>query len=70
MTTESKIITVDNQPYDLATLGDDARKHLFQLQVIDVEMNRLQALAGVYQTARLAYIKSFKECARPTDEAV
>lgn len=66
---KGKTITVDGQQYTLASLSEDAREYLYQLQVIDVEMTRLNALAGIYQTARIAYLRSFSASAAPVEKS-
>jgi len=53
-------ITIDNHPYDLDTLSDDARAQLQMLQFVDAELARLQAQAAVLQTARMAYSKALQ----------
>jgi len=53
-------ITIDNHPYDLDTLSDDARAQLQMLQFVDAELARLQAQAAVLQTARMAYFKALQ----------
>lgn len=54
-------VTIDNQPYDLDTLSNEAKGQLANLQFVDQELARLQAQAAVLQTARLAYAKALKE---------
>ena len=53
-------ITIDNRPYDLDTLSDDAKAQLQSLQFVDAELARLQAQAAVLQTARMAYSKALQ----------
>ena len=53
-------ITIDNKPYDLDTLSDEANKQLQSLQFVDAELQRLQAQTAVLQTARIAYAKALQ----------
>ena len=54
-------ITIDNTPYDVDTLSDQAKAQLQSLQFCDAELQRLQAQAAVLQTARIAYAKALNE---------
>ena len=58
-------ITIDNKPYDVDTLSDDAKEQLQSLQFVDSELARLQAQITVLQTARMAYAKAL-QAALPT----
>ena len=53
-------ITIDNKPYDLDSLSDEAKQQLQSLQFCDQELARLQAQAAVLQTARAAYSKALQ----------
>ena len=54
-------ITIDNKHYDLDTLSDEAKAQLASLQFCDQELQRLQAQAAAYQTARMAYAKALND---------
>ena len=54
------IITINNHPYDLDTLSDEAKAQLQSLQFVDAELARLQAQTAVLQTARMAYSKALQ----------
>ena len=54
------IITIDNKEYDIDSLSDEAKAQLVSLQFCDQELQRLQAQAAAYQTARMAYAKALQ----------
>jgi len=58
-------IKIDNRDYDTDTLSDEAKAQLISMQFCDQELQRLQAQAAAYQTARLAYAKAL-QAALPT----
>lgn len=58
-------ITIDNISYDLDTLSAEAKAQLQMLQVTEQELQRLQMLLAMTQTARNAYAQSLK-AALPT----
>jgi len=53
-------IKIDNIDYDTDKLSDDAKAQLVSLQFCDQELQRLQAQAAAYQTARMAYAKALQ----------
>lgn len=53
-------IKIDDKEYDLDKLTEAARAQLFHIQATDVEINRMNTLIAVMQTARKAYIRSLK----------
>jgi hypothetical protein len=53
-------VTIDNRPYDLDSLSDEARAQLNSLQFVDAELQRLKAQTDVLQTARAAYAKALQ----------
>ena len=53
-------IKIDNIEYDTDKLSDDAKAQLVSLQFCDQELQRLQAQAAAYQTARMAYSKALQ----------
>jgi hypothetical protein len=53
-------INIDNIEYDTDKLSDDAKAQLVSLQFCDQELQRLQAQAATYQTARMAYAKALQ----------
>jgi hypothetical protein len=55
------IIKIDDKEYELDTLPDPVKAQLQSLQFVDVELQRLQAQAAVFQTARVAYSKALKD---------
>ena len=58
-------IKIDNIDYDTDKLSDEAKAQLVSLQFCDQELQRLQAQAAAYQTARQAYAKAL-QAALPT----
>ena len=59
-------ITIDNKEYDFDKLSDEAKAQLVSLQFCDQELQRLQAQAAAYQTARMAYAKALNEALTAT----
>ena len=53
-------INIDNVDYDPDKLSDEAKAQLVSLQFCDQELQRLQAQAATYQTARMAYAKALQ----------
>ena len=58
-------IIINNVDYDTANLSDEAKAQLISLQFCDQELQRLQAQAAAYQTARMAYAKALNEALTP-----
>ena len=58
-------IKIDNLDYDTDTLSNEAKAQLISMQFCDQELQRLQAQAAAYQTARQAYAKAL-QAALPT----
>ena len=58
-------IKIDNVDYDSDTLSNEAKAQLISMQFCDQELQRLQAQAAAYQTARQAYAKAL-QAALPT----
>jgi len=54
-------IKIDNVDYDVDTLSNEAKAQLASIQFCDQELQRLQAQAAAYQTARIAYAKALNE---------
>ena len=54
-------IKIDNVDYDTDKLSEEAKAQLMSLQFCDQELQRLQAQAAAYQTARMAYANALKE---------
>ena len=53
-------IKIDDKEYDTDKLSDEAKAQLASLQFCDQELQRLQAQAAAYQTARIAYAKALQ----------
>ena len=58
-------IKIDDKEYDFDKLTNEAKAQLISLQFCDQELQRLQAQAATYQTARMAYAKSLNEALAP-----
>ena len=54
-------IKIDDKEYDVDTLSKEAKDQLLSIQFCDQELQRLQAQAAAYQTARMAYAKALNE---------
>ena len=54
-------ITIDGKDYDADALSDDAKAQLISLQFCDMELQRLQAEAASFQTARMQYARALQE---------
>ena len=55
------IIKIDEKEYELDLLSSQVKEQLMSLQFVDAELQRLQAQAAVFQTARLAYSKALND---------
>ena len=53
-------IKIDNVDYGLDKLSDEAKAQLISMQFCDQELQRLQAQAAAFQTARQAYAKALQ----------
>ena len=53
-------IKIDNIDYDTDKLSDEAKAQLISMQFCDQELQRLQAQAAAFQTARQAYAKGLQ----------
>ncbi len=53
-------IKIDNVDYDTDTLSNEAKAQLISMQFCDQELQRLQAQAAAYHTARQAYAKALQ----------
>ncbi len=53
-------VTVDGIAYDFEALSEEARAQLVSLQVTDAEIQRLQSLIAIAQTARNAFAAELK----------
>jgi hypothetical protein len=53
-------IKIDNKEYELENLSEAARTQLFHIQATEVEINRMNTLIAVMQTARTQYATALK----------
>ena len=63
-----KTIKIDDKEYDFDKLSDDVKAQLASMQFCDQELQRLQAQAAAYQTARLAYAKALTQALNPIEQ--
>jgi hypothetical protein len=49
------IIKIDNKDYDSEKLSDEAKAQLTNVQVCDLEIQRIQSQLAIAQTARATY---------------
>jgi cell division protein ZapA (FtsZ GTPase activity inhibitor) len=54
-------LTVDGKEYDTATLSDNAKSIISNVQYVDQELNRLRMQNAALQTARQAYVTALKK---------
>jgi len=59
-------IKIDDKEYDFDKLSDETKAQLASMQFCDQELQRLQAQAAAYQTARQAYANAVKISLNPT----
>ena len=62
------IINIDDKEYDAEQLSDEIKAQLISLQFVDAELQRLNAEAAVYQTARVAYANAVNELLADADK--
>jgi hypothetical protein len=60
-----KTIKIDDKEYDFDKLSDEVKAPLVSMQFCDQELQRVQAQAAAYQTARMAYAKALNEALTP-----
>ncbi|HIG92074.1 MAG TPA: hypothetical protein EYQ77_06620 [Methylococcaceae bacterium] len=56
-----KTWTINDKEYDLDALSDEAKRQIFNIQVVDSEISKLQQQLAIMQTARNAYGKALNE---------
>jgi uncharacterized small protein (DUF1192 family) len=54
-------VQIDGKDYDLETLSHDVRAQLQMIQIVDAEIQRLNAQLAIHQTARKAYAVALNE---------
>lgn len=55
------VLTVDGKEYDPATISDNAKNIIANVQFADQELNRLRMQNAALQTARQAYVTALKK---------
>jgi len=65
-------IKIDDKEYDFDKLSEEAKAQLASIQFCDQELQRLQAQAAAYQTARIAYAKALQSAlpAMPASDTI
>ena len=58
--TAAPTITIDNKPYALDSLSEQARAQIINLQAVEAEIAQLQRQLAIAQTARSAYASVLK----------
>ena len=58
--TANPIITIDNQPFPVSSLSEQARAQIVNLQAVEAEIAQLQRQLAIAQTARAAYASILK----------
>ena len=53
-------VTINDQPYDLDSLSDAAKKQLQNLSICDQKIQQLQAELAITKTARGVYAKTLE----------
>ena len=51
---------IDDKEYDLDKLSEAARAQIFHIRATEAEIDRMNTLIAVMQTAQAAYIRSLK----------
>lgn len=54
-------VTIDGKTFDRDSLSEGAKKQLNMVQVTDAEIQRLQIMLAIAQTARIAYFAALNE---------
>jgi len=54
-------ITIDDKEYLFDDLSDDAKAQIHSIQFVDSEINRLNALLAIANTAKIAYQSALKD---------
>lgn len=63
------IIKINEKEYDADQLSEETKAQLISLQFVDAQLQRLNAEAAVYQTARVAYSNAVNELLADTEKA-
>ena len=53
-------ITIDDKEYEVESLPEEAKAQIFHIQAVDFEINRMNTLIAVMQTAKSAYLQALK----------
>ena len=54
-------ININGRQFDLDTLSNEAKAQLGMMQVVDIEIRRLEGQLAIHRTARNAYSKALSE---------
>mgnify|MGYP001160593585 CR=1 FL=1 len=58
--TANPTITIDNKPYTIDSLSEQARTQIINIQAVEAEIAQLQRQLAIAQTARSAYASVLK----------
>lgn len=53
-------IKIDDKEYETESLSEEAKAQIFHIQAIDFEVNRMNTLIAVMQTAKSGYLQALK----------
>ncbi len=70
MSTKEQTVTINNVPYNVADLSDEAKNQLVNLRVTDQEIERLKHQMAIAQTARNAYARALDAALPVTEKPV
>ena len=60
MVDEQAKLTIDGTEYNIADLTEEAKVQVKNIQVTEAELQRLNILTAIAQTARNAYVQALK----------
>ncbi len=61
MTDSTPTLTIGDKSYPIASLSDNAKAQITNVQIVDAEIQRLQQQLGIAQVARASFIASLQE---------
>ena len=57
----SDVLALDGKQYQLDSLSDAAKAQVQNVRVVDAEIQRVQNILAIYQTARNGYLSALKK---------
>ena len=55
------MVNINGREYDADTMSDEAKSQLTMLQLVDLEIRRLDAQLAIHKTARNTYVRALVE---------